>query len=163
MKFLGLNSPEIFIILAIVLIILGPRKIEKGWLFFQRLLKFLLSNEENFLKDKSKIGSKLEIPSEESELKEVKEESLEVKTEKAELNEHKEESLEVNKEESELKEVKEESLEVKTEKAELKEVKGDSLEVKTDYEEVSQVEDIFLEANSKEDKPEEKSKKAKKQ
>ena len=46
MKFLGLNSPEIFLISVIILSILGPKRIEKGWLLFQRFLRFLLSKEE---------------------------------------------------------------------------------------------------------------------
>ena len=46
MKFLGLNSPEIFLVSVIILIILGPKRIENGWYLFQRLLKFLLSKEE---------------------------------------------------------------------------------------------------------------------
>ena len=65
MKFLGLNSPEIFLISVIILFILGPKKIEKGWLLFQRFLKFLLSKEEA-----------IEAKSEESEVNEVKELSL---------------------------------------------------------------------------------------
>ena len=46
MKLLGLNSPEIFIILIVLLSILGPQRIEKGFLLFKKLLKFLLSEEE---------------------------------------------------------------------------------------------------------------------
>ena len=38
MKLLGLNSPEIFIILVILLSILGPKRIEKGFLLFKKLL-----------------------------------------------------------------------------------------------------------------------------
>ena len=63
MKFLGLNSPGIFIIALIILTILGPKRIEKGWFLFQRLLKFLLSKEEV-----------VESKSEEPEVVEVKEE-----------------------------------------------------------------------------------------
>ena len=47
MKLLGLNSPEIFIILVILLSILGPKRIEKGFSLFKKLLKFLLSKDEN--------------------------------------------------------------------------------------------------------------------
>jgi len=43
MKLLGLNSPEIFIILVIFLLILGPKRVENGFLLFKKLLKFLLS------------------------------------------------------------------------------------------------------------------------
>ena len=59
MNFLGLNSPAIFLISVIILIILGPKRVEKGWLLFQRLLKFLLSNKEDNSKDKLNLGSQL--------------------------------------------------------------------------------------------------------
>ena len=65
MKLLGLNSPEIFIILVILLTILGPKRIEKGFLLFKKLLKFLLSKDE----DQSLANSKVKLP-EESEVKE---------------------------------------------------------------------------------------------
>ncbi len=80
MKLLGLNSPEIFIILVILLSILGPKRIEKGFLLFKKLLKFLLSKDE----DQSSANSK--VKSEEAEESEVKEEKVEseVKAEKAE-------------------------------------------------------------------------------
>ena len=71
MKLLGLNSPEIFIILVILLLILGPKRIEKGFLLFEKLLKFLLSNDE----DQNLKNSK--VKSEESEESEVKEETIE--------------------------------------------------------------------------------------
>ena len=71
MKLLGLNSPEIFIILVILLSILGTKRIEKGFLLFKKLLKFLLSNEENQILESSKV--KLEKPEE----SEVKEETIE--------------------------------------------------------------------------------------
>ena len=67
MKLLGLNSPEIFIILVILLSILGPKKIEKGFLLFKKLLKFLLSKDE----DQSLVNSKVKSgAAEESEVKE---------------------------------------------------------------------------------------------
>ena len=47
MKLLGLNSPEIFIILVILLLILGPKRVEKGFLLFKKLLNFLLSKDED--------------------------------------------------------------------------------------------------------------------
>ena len=91
MNFLGLNSPIIFVILVIFLIILGPKRVEKGWLLFQRLLKFLLSNKEDISKDKlnleSPLDSKLEVNS-------VKEEVLEAKPEEPEVIEAKEELVE---------------------------------------------------------------------
>ena len=68
MKLLGLNSPEIFIILVILLSILGPKRIEKGFLLLKKLLKFLLSKDE----DQSSTNSK--VKSEEPEESEVKEE-----------------------------------------------------------------------------------------
>ena len=71
MKLLGLNSPEIFIILVILLSILGPKRIEKGFLLFKKLLKFLLSKDE----DQSLANSK--VKSEELEESEVKEEAVE--------------------------------------------------------------------------------------
>ena len=71
MKLLGLNSPEIFIILVILLSILGPKRIEKGFLFFKKLLKFLLSKDE----DQSSANSK--VKSEKPEESEVKEEIVE--------------------------------------------------------------------------------------
>ena len=71
MKLLGLNSPEIFIILVILLSILGPKRVEKGFLLFKKLLKFLLSKDE----DQSSANSKEK--SEEPEEIEVKEEIVE--------------------------------------------------------------------------------------
>ena len=90
MKLLGLNSPEIFIILVILLSILGPKRIEKGFLLFKKLLKFLLSKDE----DQSLANS--EVKAEEAEESEVKEETVEseVKAEKAEESEVKEEKIE---------------------------------------------------------------------
>ena len=66
MKLLGLNSPEIFIILVILLSILGPKRVEKGFLLFKKLLKFLLSKDE----DQSLVN--LKVKSEETEESEVK-------------------------------------------------------------------------------------------
>ena len=71
MKLLGLNSPEIFIILVILLWILGPKRVEKGFFLFKKLLKFLLS------KDKDQSSANLKEKSEEPEESEVKEETLE--------------------------------------------------------------------------------------
>ena len=90
MKLLGLNSPEIFIILVILLSILGPKRIEKGFLLFKKLLKFLLSKDE----DQSLANSK--VKSEEPEESEVKEETVdsEVNAEVLEESEVKEEKVE---------------------------------------------------------------------
>ena len=90
MKLLGLNSPEIFIILVILLSILGPKRIEKGYLLFKKLLKFLLSKDE----DQSSVNSKVKPEkAEESEVKEEKVE-LEIKAQEAEESEVKEETIE---------------------------------------------------------------------
>ena len=108
MKLLGLNSPEIFIILVILLSILGPKRIEKGFTLFKQLLKFLLSKDEI----QSLANSK--VKSEEPEESEVKEEIVEaeVKSEEAEESEVKEERVEaeVKSEEPEESEVKEETI-----------------------------------------------------
>ena len=109
MKLLGLNSPEIFIILVILLSILGPKRIEKAFLLFKKLLKFLLSKDEDQSLANAKVKS--EEP-EESEVKEEKEES-EVKAEEAEESEVKEEKEE--KEESEVKSIKPKKRTVKDE------------------------------------------------
>ena len=39
MKFLGLNSPEIFLISVIILTILGPKRIEKGWIIISKSIE----------------------------------------------------------------------------------------------------------------------------
>ena len=91
MNFLGLNSPAIFVISAIILIILGPKRVEKGWLLFQRLLKFLLSNKEDISKDNLNSVSQLDL---EPEVIEVKEELVEAKSEEPEVIEVKEELVE---------------------------------------------------------------------
>ena len=89
MKLLGLNSPEIFIILVILLSILGPKRVEKGFLLFKKLLKFLLSKDE----DQSSVNSK--VKPEELEKSEVKEEAIESgeKSEEPEKSEVKEDTI----------------------------------------------------------------------
>jgi len=78
MKLLGLNSPEIFIILVVLLSILGTKRIEKGFFLFKKLLKFLLSKEENQTLENSKVESEeAEVKSDEPEESEVKEEPIE--------------------------------------------------------------------------------------
>ena len=55
MTIFGLNSPELFLLFVIILVILGTKRIEKGLDLFLRLLKFLLSNQSSFdKKDKNK-------------------------------------------------------------------------------------------------------------
>ena len=78
-----------FIILVILLSILGPKRVEKGFLLFKKLLKFLLSKDE----DQSSTYSKLK--SEQPEESEVKEEIVEaeVKSEEPEESEVKEETI----------------------------------------------------------------------
>ena len=91
MKLLGLNSPEIFIILIILLSILGTKRIEKGFLLFKKLLKYLLSKEENQTLENS------EVKSEEPEESEVNEETIdaEVKSVKPKKKSIKDEIIDV--------------------------------------------------------------------
>ena len=77
MKLLGLNSPEIFIILVILLSILGPKRIEKGFLLFKKLLKFLLSKEENQTSENLELLENSKLKSEKPEVSEVKAETIE--------------------------------------------------------------------------------------
>ncbi len=113
MKLLGLNSPEIFIILVILLSILGTKRIEKGFLLFKKLLKFLLS------KDKDQSLANSEVKSEEPEESEVKEEIVEaeVKSEEPEESEVKEEIIDV---------------EVKSKKPKKRTVKEEIIDVEVD-------------------------------
>ena len=132
MKLLGLNSPEIFIILVILLSILGPKRIEKGFLLFKKLLKFLLSKDDYQRLATSKVKSK------KAEGSEVKEEIVEseVKAEVAEESEVKEEIVEpeVKSEEAEESEVKEEIVEseVKSIKPKKRTVKDEIIDVEVD-------------------------------
>ena len=120
MKLLGLNSPEIFIILVILLSILGPKRIEKGFLLFKKLLKFLLSKDQ----DQTLANSKVKV--EEAEESEVKEEESEVKAEEAEESEVKEETIE-----PEVKSIKPKKRTVKDEIIDV-EVDSDNNEVDSD-------------------------------
>ena len=132
MKLLGLNSPEIFIILVVLLSILGPKRVEKGLLLFKKLLKFLLSKNE----DQSSVNSK--VKPEEPEEIEVKEEIVEpeAKAEEAEESEVKAEIIEpeVNAEVLEEIEVKEEKAEaeVKSIKPKKRTVKDEIIDVEVD-------------------------------
>ena len=120
MKLLGLNSPEIFIILVILLSILGTKRIEKGFLLFKKLLKFLLS------KDKDQSLANLEVKSEEPEESEVKEEIID--------SEEESEEPEKKSEEPEESEVKEETIEpeVKSIKPKKRTVKDEIIDVEVD-------------------------------
>ena len=132
MKLLGLNSPEIFIILLILLSILGPKRVEKGFLLFKKLLKFLLSKDE----DQSSANSK--VKPEEPEESEVKEETIEseVKSEEPEESEVKEETIDTEEksEEPEESEVKAETIEpeVKSIKPKKRTVKDEIIDVEVD-------------------------------
>ena len=132
MKLLGLNSPEIFIILVILLSILGPKRIEKGFLLFKKLLKFLLS------KDEDQSSTNLTIKPEEPEESEVKEETIEAeeKSEESEESEVKEEIIvsEEKSEEPEESKVKEETIEpkVKSIKPKKRTVKDEIIDVEVD-------------------------------
>ncbi len=48
MTIFGLNSPEIFVLLIILLFILGPKRIEKLLNSFPGFIKFLLNDEKNY-------------------------------------------------------------------------------------------------------------------
>ena len=48
MTIFGLNSPEIFVLLIILLFILGPKRIEKILNSFPGFIKFLLNDEKNY-------------------------------------------------------------------------------------------------------------------
>ncbi len=132
MKLLGLNSPEIFIILVILLSILGPNRVEKGFLLFKKLLNFLLS------KDEVQSSANSKVKSEELEESVVKEEIVEPeeKSEEPEESEVKEETVESEEksEEPEESEVKEETVEpeVKSIKPKKRTVKDEIIDVEVD-------------------------------
>ena len=94
MKFLGLNSPEIFLISVIFLSILGTKRIEKGLLLFQKLLKYLLRNDYDITLENTNLKES-EIKAEEVKTEEVKEEILEaeIKAEEAKTDKIKAEVL----------------------------------------------------------------------
>ena len=147
MNFLGLSSPVIFVISVFILIVLGPKRVEKGWLLFKRLLKFLLSIDGDISKDKLNFESQLDYKSDVTEVKE----EIEVKSEEPELIEAKEElevkeEIEVKSEEPELIEAKEE-LEVKEE-----------IEVKSEEPDLIEVKEEEVKANLKREKTETKQK-----
>ena len=91
MTILGLNSPEIFLILSIFLVIIGTKRIEKGLYLFSKILKFLLSNQSwDDLIGKKKIieeisSTNLENPNPAKKIKEI--ELVNNKIEKKELKE----------------------------------------------------------------------------
>ena len=77
MKLLGLNSPEIFIILVVLLSILGPKRIEKGFLLFKKFMKFLLRKEDNLNLGNQELKENSKFTTEEPEESEVKGETIE--------------------------------------------------------------------------------------
>ena len=84
MKLLGLNSPEIFIILVILLSILGPKRVEKGFLLLKKLLKFLLSKDEiieSEVKPEEPEESEVKEEKPEAEVKSIKPKKITVKDE----------------------------------------------------------------------------------
>ena len=76
MTIFGLNSPELFVILVITLVILGIKRIEKGLDLLSRLLKFLLINQ-----------SSIDKKAKDKELKKDNEGSQEKKAEKIKIEE----------------------------------------------------------------------------
>ena len=123
MKLLGLNSPEIFIILVVFLSLLGTKRIEKGFLLFKKLLKFLLSKEEN----QTLVYSK--VKSDESGVSVDKEEIIEaeVKSDESGVSVDKEEIIEA---EIKSDEPKSKSNSIKTIKQEVKSIKAKKRAVK---------------------------------
>ena len=138
MNFLGFNSPVIFIISAIVLIILGPKRIEKGWFQFQRLLKFLLSDADNIFKDKSNVKSPIDLNSEKLEVSEVKEELKDVK--------------EAKDKKSEVSEVKKGVKEAKVQNLKESQVKKNIKKAKVDESEIGVVKEEILKSQLKDEK-----------
>ena len=63
MTILGLNSPELFILLVITLVILGPKRLEKLIERLSLLLKFLLSKDKEeaveVIKEEKGVSSKI--------------------------------------------------------------------------------------------------------
>ena len=153
MKFLGLNSPEIFVLSIIILIVLGPKRVEKGWFLFQNLMKFLLSINDDSSKNNSNLGFKLDIIQEEPEVIKVKEEDLEAKAEEPEVIEVKEEDLEAKAEAPEVIEVKEEDLVAKAEAPEVIEAKEEDLGAKAEEPEVIEVKEEDVEKKIMKKKP----------
>ena len=119
MKLLGLNSPEIFIILVIFLSILGPKRIEKGFLLFNKILKFLLSNEEDQTLENIELNNKRKLNEKEQQESLVKDEPIEAEAEleESEKSEVKDEPIEAEAElgDPEKNKVKDEPIEAEAE------------------------------------------------
>ena len=75
MTIFGLNSPEIFVLLIILLFILGPKRIDKLLNSFPGFIKFLLNDEKNY----KVIREEKELEAEVLEGKDVEAEVLEEK------------------------------------------------------------------------------------
>ena len=86
MTIFGLNSPEIFILLVIFLLILGPKRIEKLLNSFPGFIKFLLSEEKNY----KNFTEEKEVKAPVIEEEEVKAQVIEEKEVKAPVIEEKE-------------------------------------------------------------------------
>ena len=84
MTIFGLNSPELFLLLVIALVILGTKRIEKGIDLFLRLLKFLLSNQSNFDKRDKKKEEEIKKTEEKTNAKEKESINVIDETEKKE-------------------------------------------------------------------------------
>ena len=121
MKILGLNSPVISLILIIILSILGPQRIEKGWILFQNLLKFLLRNDYKKTPEKEIVDNlkNKEVQSKESLPKEVKK-AVEINKEELKKSEAKEvkKAVKISKEEPKKRKAKEDLSEVNLNKKE---------------------------------------------
>ncbi len=141
MKLLGLNSPEIFIILVVLLSILGPKRIEKGFLLFKKLLKYLLSQDDNLALGNTELKEKLKLINEKPDESEVKDEIIdaEIKSEKPDESEVKDEIIdaEIKSEEPDESEVKDEIIdaEIKSEELKKSEVKNEILDLETNLDE----------------------------
>ena len=76
MTIFGLNSPELFVLIVITLVILGTKRIEKGLDLFSKVLKFLLSNQiifDNKDKKKESIKAREGIQEKEEEITKIEE------------------------------------------------------------------------------------------
>ena len=113
MTIFGLNSPELFLLLVITLVILGTKRIEKGLDLFSRLMKFLLSNQGKF--DKKELSAK-EIEGTQKKKEEIKIEETTNAKEKDQIKEIEGTQEKKNKSKKEVKIVNVENKEKKSAK-----------------------------------------------
>ena len=85
MTIFGLNSPEIFVVFLIILIILGTKRIELGLKLFSRLLIFLLNNQSNINKTDQKKELIKEIEETKAKGKESEKNEKKITTKEKEL------------------------------------------------------------------------------